>query len=107
MVADSPMPNSTRPFDTRSSVETRSATRRMVGGELDDAVAEADVLRALAGRAEEHLGRGAVRVLLEEVVLDLPRVVVAEAVGELDLVEAVLEELVLGVLVQGRGSWCS
>ena len=29
------------------------------------------------------------RVLLEEVVLDLPRVVVAEPVGELDLVERV------------------
>ena len=71
---------------------------RVVGGELDDPVAEADPLRALACGAEEHLGRRAVRVLLEEVVLDLPRVVVAQPVGQLDLVEAVLEELVLGVL---------
>ena len=69
----------------------------VVGRELDDAVAEADLLRALAGRGEEHLRRRAVRVLLEEVVLDLPRVVVAEPVGELDLVEALLEQLVLAV----------
>ena len=61
------------------------------------------------------------RVLLEEVVLDLPRVVVAEPVGELDLVEAVLEQLVLAVvgprarelvLVEdpephGRAVWCT
>ena len=36
-------------------------------------------------------------VLLEEVVLDLPHVVEAEAVGELDLVERVLQQLVLVV----------
>ena len=40
-------------------------------------------------------------VLLEEVVLDLPGVVVAEPVGELDLVERVLEERVLALL----GPW--
>jgi hypothetical protein len=59
--------------------------------ELHDAVAQADVLRALAGRTEEDLRGRAVRVLLEEVVLDFPRVVVAKAVGQLDLVEAVLK----------------
>jgi hypothetical protein len=48
-----------------------------------------------------------VRVLLEEVVLDLPRVVDAEAVGELDLVERLLEEALLVASAQGRGSWCS
>jgi len=36
-----------------------------------------------------------VGVLLEEVVLDLPRVVDAEPVGQLDLAEGVLEELEL------------
>ena len=65
------------------------------------------LLRALAARGEEHLGRGGVRVLLEEVVLDLPRVVDAELVGELDLVERVLEEPLLAPSAQGRGSWCS
>ena len=71
--------------------------RRVVRGELHDAVAEADVLGALAGRGEEHLRRRGVRVLLEEVVLDLPRVVVAEPVRQLDLVERVLDQVVLAV----------
>ena len=51
----------------------------MVGGELEDAVAEADVLGALAGGGEERFRRRAVRVFLEEVVLDHPGVVVAAA----------------------------
>ena len=63
--------------------------------QLHDAVAEPDAARALAGRGEEHLGRRRVAVLLEEVVLDLPHVVDAEPVGELDLVERVLEQPVL------------
>ena len=42
---------------------------------------------------EEHLGRRGVRVLLEEVVLDLPHVLDAELVGELDLLERVLDQL--------------
>ena len=71
--------------------------------ELHDAVAEPDAARALAGGGEEHLGRGRVAVLLEEVVLDLPHVVEAEAVGQLHLVERVLEELVLVVGVPGAG----
>jgi hypothetical protein len=61
--------------------------RWMVGGQLDDAVAEPDVLRALAGGAEEDLRRGGMRILLEEVVLHLPGIVEAQAVGQLDLVE--------------------
>ncbi len=40
-------------------------------------------------------------VLLQEVVLDLPRVVEPELVGELDLVECVLDELILGVGLPG------
>ena len=39
--------------------------------------------------------------------LDLPDIVEAELVGELDLVERVLEQLLLGPSVHGRGSWCS
>ena len=73
----------------------------------DDAVAEADVLRALAAGGEEHLGRGGVAVLLEEVVLDLPHVLDAELVGELDLLERVLDEALLGVVVPGPPIWCS
>ena len=81
---------------------------RLVGGELDHAVAEPDALGALAGGAEEDLGRGGVRVLLEEVMLDLPGVVVAQLVGELDLGRAnpaAAGTRSLGP--HGRGSWCS
>src|ERR1700759_1673170 len=70
---------------------------RLVGGELDHTVTEANALGALAGGAEEDFGRGGVRVLLEEVMLDLPGVVVAELVGELDLGKRVLQELVLAL----------
>ena len=72
---------------------------RMVGRELDDTVAEPDVLRALARCSQEHLGGRGVRVLLEEVVLDLPGVIEAETVCELDLLERLVKELVLAILV--------
>ena len=76
-------------------VERRDAlgdARRVVeaGRDLHDAVAEPDVLGPLAGGGQEHLGRARVRVLLEEVVLDLPDVVDADLVGELDLLERVV-----------------
>jgi hypothetical protein len=48
-----------------------------------------------------------VGVPLREVVLDLPDELDAELVGQLDLLEGVLRELVLGIGVHGRGSWCS
>ncbi len=77
--------------------------RRVVerGRRLHDAVPEPDVLRSLRRRREEHFGRAGVRVLLEEVVLDFPDVLEPELVGELDLVECVLEQLILGVSVPG------
>jgi len=58
-------------------------------------VPETNPLGALGGRGQEDLGRRGVGVLLEEVVLDFPRVVDAEPVGQLDLAEGVLEELEL------------
>ncbi len=70
---------------TRGVVEARR--------QLHDAVPEADVLRPLRGRRQEHLRRARVRVLLEEVVLDLPDVVEPEPVGQLDLVERVVQQL--------------
>src|SRR5262249_23692100 len=66
-----------------------------------DAVAEADALRALAAGGEEDLWRRGVRVLLQEMVLDLPGVVDTEPVGELDLVESLLEEAVLAAAPPG------
>ena len=64
-----------------------------------DAVAEADVLRALAGGGEEDLGRRRVAVLLQEVMLDLPDVLDPQRVGELDLVERILDQTMLGAVV--------
>ena len=99
---DSPVPKSARPFETRSSIEMRSAIRAgwlNGGGVCTMPCPSRMLLRALRRGGEEHLGRARVRVLLEEVVLDLPRVVDADAVGVLDLFERVLDQLVLGVVV--------
>ena len=68
---------------------------------LDDAVAETHLLGALRHRGQEDLRRARVAVLLEEVVLDLPAVLDAELVGELALLQRVLQQRVLGVLVPG------
>src|SRR5262245_12532645 len=75
----------------------------MIGGQLDDPVSEADAACALAGGAQEYLGRRAVRVLLQEVVLDGPRVVEAQPIGELDLPQRVLQDLVLALLAPRPG----
>ncbi len=72
-----------------------------------DAVAQADVLRALASSREEHLRCGGVRVLLEEVVLDFPGEVDAQLVGQLDLGERVLEQLELRAFDPRPRDWCS
>ncbi len=98
---DSPVPNSTRPLEMRSSVDTRSATRAgwlTAGGRCMIPKPEPNVLGALARRGEEDLRRGGVAVLLEEVVLGQPDRGEAGLVGGLHLVEAVLEQLVLVVV---------
>src|SRR5579875_3155645 len=64
-----------------------------------DAVPEADPLRALAARGKKHLGRRGVRVLFQEVMLDLPRVIEAEPIGELHLLERLLNQAKLAALV--------
>jgi hypothetical protein len=64
---------------------------RLIGRDLDDAVAEANVLCPLARGGEEHFGRRGVGILLQEVVLDLPYVVIVELIREFDLVERVLQ----------------
>ena len=75
----------------------------VVRDDLTDAVAEADASRSCGGRGEEHLRRRRVRVLVEEVVLDLPRVVEPEPVGELDLIERVAQQIELVVVGPGLG----
>ncbi len=62
-------------------IEHRDAlgdARGMVGGELEDAVAEPDVLGALAGGGEKGFRRRRVRIFLQEMMLHHPGVVVAE-----------------------------
>ena len=75
----------------------------VAGRDGHDPEPQADAIRALAGRGEEDLGRRRVGVLLEEVVLDLPDVVDAQAVRQLDLVERVGDQLLLGPAVPRAG----
>jgi len=70
----------------------------VVGRYQGDAVTETNPFGALRAGGEEHLGRRGVRILLEEVVLDLPDVVDPQAIGELDLVERLLIKTQLGIL---------
>src|SRR5580700_11956420 len=70
----------------------------VIGRHQSDAVAEANTFGALRAGGEKYLRSRRVRVLLEEMVLDLPDVVDAEPVGELDLVERLLVEPQLRIL---------
>ena len=95
------LPQSQLHAAAREDVEHRRAlghADRMAGRQLHDAVAEPDLRRALARGAQEHLGRRHVRVLLEKVMLDDPRIVIAEPVGELDLGEHVRKQAVLALV---------
>jgi hypothetical protein len=90
--------------DLRDQIERGDASRdfrRMVvrRRRQHDAVAEANALCPLRARGEKHFGRRRVRVLFEEVVLDLPGVVDAQPVGELHLIERLLVQAELAPLV--------
>ena len=85
----------------RDQVERRDALghpRRMieVGRKLDDAVAQAHALRALAGGGQKHLGCARVRILLQEMMLHFPDRFEADAVGQFHLFERVAQQLFLG-----------
>src|SRR5271169_3141662 len=67
----------------------------MIGGELENAVAEPDVLGALARGGEKGFRRGRVRIFFEEVMFHHPGIVVAEPIGGLQLRQRVLVELEL------------
>src|SRR5208283_4494385 len=64
---------------------------------LNDAMPEADIFGALAGRREENFRRRRMRIFLEEVMLGSPHIVVTEAVGEFDLIKRVLEEFMFRI----------
>src|SRR3954454_5036633 len=75
--------------------------RRVVerGWQLHDPVAEPYALGPLRRGSEEDLRGARVRVLLEEVVLDLPDVVEASPVGQLHLLESVTQQLLVGAVL--------
>src|SRR3989442_795135 len=78
--------------------------RVVVGkGQETDAVADADRLRARRDRAVEHLGRGAVRELGEEVVLDGPEVREPDPLAEHGLVDHPMVRVALAPLVPRGG----
>jgi len=56
-------------------------TVRLVGRQLDNAMPQPDVLGPLARRGEENFRSRRVGIFLQEMVLDLPHVVVAQFVG--------------------------
>ena len=96
----SPMPNSTRPL--LQQIEHRDAlgdAGGMIGGELENAVAEPDVLGALAGGGEEGFRRRRMRIFLEEMMLHHPGVVIAAFIGDLELGQRVLVKPVLVALL--------
>src|SRR5260221_14405053 len=65
----------------------------MIGGELENAVAEPDVFGALAGGGEKRFRRRRMRIFLEKMMLHHPGVVVAATVGGLELRQRVLVKL--------------
>src|SRR5437763_8788179 len=64
----------------------------MIGRELKDAVAQAYPLRPLAGGGQKDLGRRGMGIFLQEMVFDLPGVIVAKAIGQFELVECMVIE---------------
>ncbi len=97
-VPDRAVPTSSRPPERMSSAAQRSATRIgwFISGTQTTAPCPTRTSRGLRGdRREHHLGRRAVRVLLEEVVLDAPDGVEPELVGKARLLERVQVDLLL------------
>ena len=98
-----PVPNSNRPFETWSIIATRSATRAgwFTGGvTLMIPRPDVDLFGAGEHPRHEHLVRGDVRVLLEEVVLGEPGVLPVVLVADLAQRDLAHEAVVLGVRVR-------
>ena len=66
-----------------------------------DAVAKTYALCALRARRQKHLRRRGMGILFQEMVFDLPRVVDANAVGELHLFERFAIDSMLSISVPG------
>ena len=83
--------------------ETLGRARRVivVRDHLPDAVAQADGFCARRGGGEENLRRRGMGIFVEEVVLHFPGVVVAEPIGQRDLVQRLMKQIALVALVPG------
>src|SRR5271168_221628 len=80
-----------------NDVERRETLRRargmvVVGDDLADAVPETDGLGARGGGGEKHFGSGGMRVFVEKMMLDLPRIVISQLIGKRDLVERLVKQ---------------
>jgi len=73
----------------------------VVRDHLADAVTEANVLRHGSCRREENLRRRGMRIFVEEVMLHFPGMVVAQTVGQHDLLQRLMEQTMLVALVPG------
>jgi hypothetical protein len=62
----------------------------MIGGELEDAVAEPNLPGALTRRSQERFRRRRMRILFQEMMFHDPGMVVAEPVGDLELRQRIL-----------------
>ena len=87
----------------RHQVEHRDRLRGagrwvVVRDDLADPEADPDLLGLRSKGGEKHIGSRAVGVLIEEVMLDGPGVVDTEIIGQLDLLDGLLDQLVLGSL---------
>ena len=75
----------------------------VLGDDLADTLAEADVLGPRGAGCQEHLRCRGMRVLLEEMVLYLPGEVDTQPISNLHLLEGFVEEALLGAIVPGPG----
>ncbi len=76
-------------------IEHRDAlgdARGVIGGELENAVAEPDIFGALAGGCQKRFRRRRMRIFFQEMMLDHPSIVVTEPVGGLQLRQRILIE---------------
>src|ERR1700722_7121741 len=94
---------------SRAYIETAAGQNVQHGGALGDfyrmielghahydAVADAHLPGLHRARGQEQLGRGAMRIFFEEVMLDGPHRIEAERIGESDLLEAVVVHVFFG-----------
>src|SRR4030095_11923407 len=66
--------------------------------DVPDTVSEPDVFCPRGACGKEHLRRRRMGIFLEEVMFDFPRIIDTEAIGDLDLLERVVEQLLFSTV---------